>query len=313
MRSRHTFLIVAPSYHHRSAGIRALYRLCHHLNMAGYPAAMIPKPGRKIRQLPDWLTPLHSGPIGDSIVVYPEIVSGNPYHAGKVVRWVLNDPGRLGGDRFYADEEMVFVFSPRRLPAVNRAVSEPLAPSRVLFLGLVDPSHIYPDPAVKKSLDCFYSAKGEALRERHPLPGEDRLQPLEEITPSMASLGEVLRRTRTLYSYNHSSNVLLEAAISGCEVLVVGEDGTLHDPQLCSCADNIYWEQGFSERYALRFHDSGFVHGFVDELRTQWDIPLPAPFWRLRRRLRAWFLGGRTPMPARTGRAPSVAPVPRCW
>lgn len=184
-----TFLIAAPNYKHQSAGIRALYRLCHHLNVAGYPAAMIPKPGSKITRLPEWLTPLHSGPIGDSIVVYPEIVSGNPFDARKVVRWALNTPGRLGGDRSYSDREMVFVFNPNRLAIVNQAVSKPLGPKRVLFLGLVDPTYIYPDPEVAKTFDCSYSTQGHALRERHLLSNEDQLQPLEEITPSMAKPG----------------------------------------------------------------------------------------------------------------------------
>ena len=37
----------------------------------------------------------------------------------------------------------------------------------------------------------------------------------------MASLGDVLRRTRTLYSYDHKSTILKEAVICGCRVLVV--------------------------------------------------------------------------------------------
>ena len=126
------FLIAAPSYTHMSAGIRALYRLCHHLNVAGYSASVTPFPGGRIDNLPNWITPLHEGSAGDSIVVYPEIVSGNPLNAGKVVRWALNNPGLLGGDSFYADDEMVFVFNPARLSIASRAVSEPLGPSRVV-------------------------------------------------------------------------------------------------------------------------------------------------------------------------------------
>ena len=52
-----TFLIAAPNYTHKSAGVRALYRLCHHLNVAGYSAAVTPFPGVRIDNLPDWNTP----------------------------------------------------------------------------------------------------------------------------------------------------------------------------------------------------------------------------------------------------------------
>lgn len=267
------FLIAAPSYTHMSAGIRALYRLCHHLNVAGYSASVTPFPGGRIDTLPDWITPLHEGSVGDSIVVYPEIVSGNPLNARKVVRWVLNNPGLLGGDNFYADDEMVFVFNPARLSIASRAVSKPLGPSRVLFLGLVDPAYIYPDATVAKTIDCCYTQKGRALRKRLQFANQPKLAPIEEITPTMASLGEVLRRTRTLYSYDHASNVLKEAAISGCQVLVLHEDGQLLDPETCGCAYNIHWEPGYREGYAQRFSDSSFIHDFIRELRTRWDLP----------------------------------------
>ncbi len=75
-----------------------------------------------ITSVPGWLTPVHTGPAGDSIVLYPEVVSGNPLKAAKVVRWTLNSPGLLGGDAHYADDEMVFVFNPTRLALVSRSV-----------------------------------------------------------------------------------------------------------------------------------------------------------------------------------------------
>ena len=275
-----TFLVWAPPYTHRSAGVRALYRLCHHLNNGGYPSAMVAK---RAEVLPDWNTPFHDGPAGDSIVIYPEIVSGNPLGARKVVRWALNNPGLLGGDTTYADDEMVFVFNPSRLKIVSRAANVRLGKREVLSVGLVDPAHIYPDPAVARTIDCSFTYKGSALRARFPLPKAANALPLEKLSASTAELGDTLRRTRTLYSYDHASLVLREAAISGCDVRVVGEDGQWHDPQTCRCAYNIHWPPRFKETYAAAFHDRSFVEGFVRELRTRWRVPGPGPWWRLRR------------------------------
>ena len=261
------FFIVAPSYTHKSAGVRALYRLCYHLNAAGYSAAMIPI-GRRIKTLPDWPVAVCRGPVEDSIVVYPEIVCGNPLKAKKVVRWTLNAPKTI-----YSDDEMVFAMSPAQLPIVNRCVSRPLGPSRVLSLGLIDPAHIYHDPSVEKTLDCVFTHKGAAIRARWPLPNEASLQCIEDITPTMASLGDVLRRTRTLYSYDHKSTILKEAVICGCRVLVVHEGGLLIDPEKCGCVENnVYWGDGLRENYARRYHDSTFVEAFVQELATRWHI-----------------------------------------
>ncbi len=271
--SQPTFLIVAPRFTHKSGGVRALYRLCYHLNAAGYSAAITPTP-EPIGVLPDWPLAFHNGPAADSIVVYPEVVSGNPLKAQKVVRWTLNTPGLLGGDKFYPDEEMVFVCNPTQLATVSKSVSKPLGPHRVLSIGLIDPAYIYPDPSVEKTWDCSFTYKGAAIRARYPLPNEASLQRIEDVTPTMASLGDVLRRTRTLYSYDHKSTILKEAVICGCRVLVVHEDGQLLDPETCGCVDNnVFWGDGFRANYAQRYRDSTFVDNFIRELTTRWQIP----------------------------------------
>jgi hypothetical protein len=297
------FLVWAPPYTHRSSGVRALYRLCHHLNSRGHSCAMLVRPAvekpaglalsvvrafewrwRRLRQamapgaapteraeIPaHWRTAIHHGPVGDSIVIYPEVVSGNPFQASKVVRWALNNPGLLGGDTFYPDEELVFVYDPQRLEVVNQAIRTPIGPERVLWMGLVDPDHIYPDQSVPKTIDCSFTHKGHALKARFPLPETAGIVALEDHTSSMAALGDTLRRTRTLYSYDHYSNVLREAAICGCDVRVIGDDGVWHDPRTCDCAVNIVWEPGFAETYAAKFHDSAFVDGFLREVRSRW-------------------------------------------
>ena len=269
IRTPPVFLIHAPPDTHRSSGVRALYRLCHHLNTCGYRTARVTGPGEP---LPNWTTPIHAGPVGRSIVIYPEVVSGNPLKARKVVRWVLNNPGLLGGDATYPDDEMVFVYDRQRLPIVNRAVSAPLGPQRILWVGLVDPQHIYPNPRIPKTIDCSFTHKGHALRDRYPLPAAN-VQPLESLTPTLAALGDTLRRTRTLYSYDHYSNVLREAAICGCAVRVLDAAGNWHDPQLCACPNNIQWHPAFRETYATHFHDHAFVAGFIRELETRWSIP----------------------------------------
>ncbi|HML08479.1 MAG TPA: hypothetical protein VK430_10190 [Xanthobacteraceae bacterium] len=267
------FLVVAPSFSHKSGGVRALYRLCYQLNAAGYSAAVTPM-GWRIDAVPDWPVAVHNGPAGDSIVIYPEAVSGNPLQADKVVRWTLNTPGLLGGDAFYPDEEMVFVASPAQLATVSKSVSKPLGPHRVLSVGLIDPAHIYPDPAIEKTLDCIFTHKGEAIRARFPLPNEASLQRIEDITPTMASLGDVLRRTRTLYSYDHKSTILKEAVICGCRVLVVHEDGRLLDPEKCGCVEsNVFWEDGLRENYVRKYHDCTFVDAFIRELTMRWHVP----------------------------------------
>lgn len=270
-----TFLVAAPAYSHRSSGKRALYRLCHHLNTAGYPAAMIaPKTG----PMPPWRTPRHRGRIGKAIAIYPETVSGNPLGAGRVVRWVLNDPGLIGGDTSYPSSEMAFVYDPQKLPVASIAAGEKLGRDRVLWCGLVDPAFIFPDPNVPKTLVTSFTYKGRALRSRYELPSSGDIVRIEDVTPSITALGDILRRTRTLYSYDHYSNLLREAVISGAEVRTISDENpTWHDPRSCTCSLNIRWQPDPVTTYAAAFHDSTFVAAFVNELRQRWDVPPPKP------------------------------------
>jgi len=260
------FLVWALPYTHRSAGVRALYRLCHHLNLAGYAAAMA---GEATEAPAHWHSPVWTGATADSIVIFPEIAH-RPIAARRVVRWVLNDPGLLGGDTAYPPDEMVFVYDRIKLGVASAAAGEALGPARVLWMGLVDPACIYRDESVAREMDCSFTNKGSGLKERFALPDGVRARAIEEVTPTAEALGDVLRRTRTLYSWDHYSNVLREAHIAGCDIRVVGEDGVWHDPRHCDCALNIDWRNDLIERYAHHFSDRRFVGRFMREMRTRW-------------------------------------------
>lgn len=265
------FLIVAPEFTHRSSGVKALYRLCHHLNKSGYFSAIIPLPGRTVKKLPDWeLFSLENIPISNEVVIYPEIISGNPYKAKRVVRWALNNPGLLGGDKFFPKDELVFAYDYQRINYISEAAGMELGSNRVLWFGLVDPMYIYPDANIRKSIDCYFVYKGHLLEHLFPLKDKLNLQRIEQITPTAESLGEVLRRTKTLYSYDHYSNILREAAICGCDIRVISNDGNWHDPQKCSCPNNIRWSHNFRNQYIADFHNSAFIDAFIDEINKHW-------------------------------------------
>jgi len=263
-----TFLIWAPRYTHRSSGVRALFRLCHHLNAHGFSAAI-----KGSGQPPKgWQTPFYEGAASQSVVIYPEVVMGNPLKAQKIIRWVMNDPGLLGGDTVYPLEEMVFVYDAQKLPIASIAAGETLGPERVIWFGLIDPEAIYPDPSIPKTHSLSFTHKGQALQKKFPLPTGIHTIPLETVAKNMKGLGDNLRRCKTLYSYDHYSNVLREAVISGCEVLVVSQDRDWHDPRTCDCALNIRWDSDLIESYAERFHDHRFVEAFIDEVQKRWSV-----------------------------------------
>lgn len=98
------YLITAPPYNEKSAGQSVLHKMCHELNQLGYEAYLV------LMQNPNWpkdmpmtnphwhtpVAPMNKSLIQNSIVIYPEIVTGNPLEAPCVVRYLLNKEAQFG-------------------------------------------------------------------------------------------------------------------------------------------------------------------------------------------------------------------------
>lgn len=218
--------------------------------------------------IPDgWLAPFCDAPIHHSdIVIYPEVVNGNPLSARRVVRWVLHEPGRLGGPTSYAKNEVVFVYDWQKMPYARKATARVIDDQHVLWTGLIDPAYIRNNGTVRRDLILSFGHKGAELQTRFPLDPALGAIRLEDVTPSYQALGEVLRRARCLYSYDHYSNLLREAVLCGCEVRTIDAAGNWHDPRTCTCPENIDWSKGRPESYAQEFESNDFVAGFISEL-----------------------------------------------
>ena len=101
-RSKPFYLIFAPAWTDKSSGVRVLHLLCHLLNTNWEKAYLVPTEAEYVRN-PFFDTPLfleatnsidalkRSGQ--DFVVVYPDIVKGNPLGASKVVRYLLAPRG----------------------------------------------------------------------------------------------------------------------------------------------------------------------------------------------------------------------------
>jgi len=264
------FIIVAPPYRHSSAGTRALHRLCHLLNTVGCRAAIKLLNGAYLQAgaNPKWNTPVFAGPTApaDAIVIYPEVVQGNPLCAERVVRWALNYPGLLGGDREYTDSEVVFVWDARMLDRVRPATRRELSLGNVLTIPVIDPAYIYADPAVRKEFDSYFIHKGRNVRTRYRLPCESQMICVDLSTPSYWHLGELLRKTKRLYLYDHASILAREALVCGCEILQVHADGVILDPRICS-----------RERRRCSFQETSSwpANDYLTSYKDDWDNPAP--------------------------------------
>ena len=124
MTSKPRYIINSPPFLESSGGIIVLHYLCHLINELGREA-YIYRPELTYQSL-GHNEPFNSvsskvfsrmhAPICTSydpnkdIIVYPEIVTGNPLGAKNVVRWLLYRPGAFTGVIDYGPDELIFFY-----------------------------------------------------------------------------------------------------------------------------------------------------------------------------------------------------------
>ncbi len=226
--SQHPYYIYAPAYRETSAGIVVLHTLCHELNIRGHEAYIVGTAvtNRMMR------TPVLTAEHAEShrrrgvvpIVVYPEIVSGNPLGAQVCVRYILNTIGRHTGQPLNeGKEDLIFYYSENFIG--NKRKDE----VDYLYLPVVDPNLFKPDPAKIRD-------KAFVFQYRYPLEKIDfsRFPPGTELMSmanpvSLPELAAKLQTGKVLYSYELSA-VCVEAMMCGCPVIYMSEGGLRETP-----------------------------------------------------------------------------------
>ena len=115
------FYIYTPRWRDNAAGIKALHLLCDAINQKGGSGWLVfsnpslkhsgVNPGLKTPVLSRKTMKEHQKLGLNASVVYTETIAGNPLRAGRVIRWLLNFPGALGGPIEYSDKEWVISYS----------------------------------------------------------------------------------------------------------------------------------------------------------------------------------------------------------
>lgn len=213
------YYLSAPDYRQSFAGIRALHYLCHFLNECGYEAYVTSEtthPGLRAPTLGGRILRQHFLAGRRPIVLYPEIVSGNPLGGETVVRWLLNKPGHLGGDTRYAASDLIFYFDPWVLPEDLKGEHLRVPTQDWSIFNNLD--NEFDD---RRQGFCYYAHKflhfGGTVPEeikRHGISlGQERSLSHEEIAAH-------LRRAEALYCFEQSA-MISEARACGCPVLIV--------------------------------------------------------------------------------------------
>lgn len=206
------YIICAPAIS-GSAGVRALYLLRDELEAHGYDAQMFVygRMSRRLASTTKQLFKIEAETRECDIVIYPETVWGNPLGFRRVVRWILNESGLLGGKHRVEKGELVFAWVSRYQSSVP-----------CLRVDTIDRTLFY-DANCKRDTDAAFIHKGGCAR------ATPELASAVEITidnpAARQDLADLLRRTRTLYSHDANSSLLAEAEACGTKVKLVTKTG----------------------------------------------------------------------------------------
>lgn len=232
--SGYTFLSYAPSYHEGNGGGIFQHQLVHVLNQMGEEAYLWPMEPiygrRKLKRFKDWLfapsyachpdlnTPI-AGPdqLGDkTIVVYPEIVRGNPLGLKNVARWLLYKPGVRHPYEFTEGEVFFRAFEKADLPELTGGAPE-------LHLWNVNPIYKNENRPDRKGV-CYAVRKGT---EKPRIPETETADAIAIDGLGPVEINEIFNSCDTFYSYDEATMYSQYAALCGClSVVVPGDYGS---------------------------------------------------------------------------------------
>jgi O-antigen biosynthesis protein len=198
------YYIFSPPYNHNSGGVKVLYKLCEKLKEAGQTAFIINYTSDEVAlQIQQ----------EDAIMVYPEIITGNPYNAKTVARYVLYYAGILGGEKIYDSKELVFSYSKLYDSSIQNTIQGHL------FLPVLD-FNIFKNYNFKRSGSAFYVGKGVLDVTKLPV---DCLEITRDFPATAEALAIIFNLKETIYCFDHATSIINEAIICGCKIVLLDD------------------------------------------------------------------------------------------
>ena len=195
-----------------------LHYLVHTINQIGFNASLVfdSNDGSYITNK-QFDTPVTDNSslnlIKEGVIIYPEVVQGNPYKAKNVVRYMLNWEGKISGRSMGASQQDIFVaYLPEFRPDATHILNYPV----------FSEEHFHQkntQPALARTMDTFYIGKGEMYASCPKLNG--MVEITREWPSSKEELGNILRQTRFFFSYDNVTAINADAALCGAIPLLL--------------------------------------------------------------------------------------------
>ncbi|WP_284450556.1 glycosyltransferase [Methylophaga thalassica] len=267
----------------KSAGMRALYFLCHALNEKGAEAYLVGhvETNNKLRTplLSEQQLNKHIEQNRLPIVIYPEVISGNPLQLPFVVRWLLNKPGFLAGDEALSDSELIYAFTSDYIP---KGRSLPLLTVPVVDNNIFNNKN---NPDDKHREGRYFYANKYFLKGGVLTPDIGDAKSLgQDVKVTHHELAEVFRKAELLFCYEPSA-IIREALLCGCPVVMIPnpllEDNLSHPIAghgIASFPNEVEIERAKQTIHLVEEQNNDFLQycweGIEEFIRTSQQLPL---------------------------------------
>jgi hypothetical protein len=225
------FLIWAPEYSNNSGGIIALHKLADLIAKQGensfiFSTKTIEGSSAK---LVNHTSQFHNFTLENTMVVYPEIISGNPFNFKFVTRWLLNTPGVIGGDGIYGENDLVYKYL-----EYFKAPDESKVKGELRTFDLKLDKFINREES--RSGECFLVKKGigKVLDKHKP----DSLNLDHYISDDY--LVDIFNKKEYFISYDAITFHLQQAVLCGCIPVVIPDEGINREEYLKKSLANKY-------------------------------------------------------------------------
>lgn len=222
------YYIVAPRYTNTSAGVRVLYRLCHLLNLNGYPSYIYLRPHFPISlaSSPNDIAPFLTKKIRDfhyesnltPIIIYPETILISKLNPPFRVPYFLNYHNLLFQKDSIENDDYILTYSQNILSKIKSKL-----PSSVIFLPVSDHNFYKPNNKIKRNGNVFYAGKFKYHFSGKTL---DLTNGMIEITrdkfnsQTKEEIRYLFQSSEAFYCYEDSA-LALEAILCECPVIFI--------------------------------------------------------------------------------------------
>lgn len=212
-------VITAPPYTDASGGIIALHKLCHMLISSHVDAYLFPLNGGNIITNPQYKSAVTYSIDESDIVIYPEIVWGNPLNVKCVVRYIMND-GHITLNRkdTWEDSDFWLYYSELFYDGLREKNILTILESFVDF---------YEDKKLERTIKSCHTFR------KNPNPKQILHDPATSIQihpgHSRLDLLDIFNKCERFYSYDKKTYLNTIAALCGCNSIIVSDDYSDYD------------------------------------------------------------------------------------